>query len=107
MLSLLSPRCQITDRRCSLQSQSGALDDYPLVLNDAPLLDFTSGALESDFDMNFGLLAPEQTVVVRSYSDDTDDRILAEIRPKFIVMVEPNMDFVRRIEVSTVPPETG
>lgn len=86
-----------------MQSQGGALDNYPLLLDDAPLLDFTSDTLESDFDVNFGLITPEQTVVVRSYSDDTDDRILAEIKPKFVVMVEPNMDFVRRIEVNTLP----
>jgi DNA excision repair protein ERCC-4 len=62
-------------------------------------LDFGSETLESEFDMNYGLLAPEQTVLVRAYSDDTDDRILYEVKPKFIVMVEPDMDFVRRIEV--------
>lgn len=62
-------------------------------------LDFGSEILESEFDTNYGLLAPEQTVLVRAYSDDTDDRILSEVKPKFIVMVEPDMDFVRRIEV--------
>ncbi|KAH9487436.1 DNA repair protein rad16 [Psilocybe cubensis] len=69
------------------------------VIDDLVLLDFESNTLENDFDTNYGLLAPEQTVLVRAYSDDTDDRILQEIRPKFIVMVEPDMDFVRRIEV--------
>ncbi|KDQ65067.1 hypothetical protein JAAARDRAFT_43863 [Jaapia argillacea MUCL 33604] len=59
--------------------------------------DFTLEA--DDFDAHFGLLAPQQTVVVRAYSDDTDDMMLAEIRPKFIVMFEPSQDFVRRIEV--------
>jgi hypothetical protein len=42
---------------------------------------------------------PKQTVVVRAYSDDSDDQLLAEIQPKFIVMFEPNEDFIRRIEV--------
>ncbi|KIK33817.1 hypothetical protein CY34DRAFT_813357, partial [Suillus luteus UH-Slu-Lm8-n1] len=37
--------------------------------------------------------------VVRAYTDDTDDQILAELQPRFIVMFEPNLDFVRRIEV--------
>jgi hypothetical protein len=57
------------------------------------------GALSTEFDSHYGLLPPEQTVLVRAYSDDTDDRVLAEIRPKFIVMFEPNMEFIRRIEV--------
>ncbi|KAG3229987.1 hypothetical protein P692DRAFT_201761852 [Suillus brevipes Sb2] len=54
---------------------------------------------EMDFDTHYGLLAPSQTVVVRAYTDDTDDQILAELQPRFIVMFEPNLDFVRRIEV--------
>ncbi|KAF9489165.1 hypothetical protein BDN71DRAFT_1491012 [Pleurotus eryngii] len=66
---------------------------------DADDLDFTSTELLVDFDTNYGLLTPEETVVVRPYSDDGDDSILAEMRPKFIVMFEPNMDFIRRIEV--------
>ncbi|KAF9561500.1 hypothetical protein CPC08DRAFT_707327 [Agrocybe pediades] len=67
--------------------------------DDIVALDFGSDAWASDFDDNYGLLAPEQTVLVRAYSDDTDDRMLDEIKPKFIVMCEPDMDFVRRIEV--------
>lgn len=51
-------------------------------------------------DITYGLPAPEETVVVRAYSDDSDDRILAELQPKFIVMFEPSMEFARRIEVA-------
>ncbi|KAJ7655415.1 hypothetical protein B0H17DRAFT_1098988 [Mycena rosella] len=70
-----------------------------LDLNDASLLNFDSTEFENEFDTNYGLLVPQQTVLVRPYSDDTDDRMLAEIQPRFIVMYEPNMDFIRRIEV--------
>ncbi|KAF7366272.1 ERCC4 domain-containing protein [Mycena sanguinolenta] len=69
-----------------------------LDLNDKNLLNFDSTEFESEFDTNYGLLAPQQTVLVRPYSDDTDDRLLAELQPRFIVMYEPNMDFIRRIE---------
>lgn len=55
--------------------------------------------LDADFDMQYGILPPQQTVIVRTYSDDTDDQVLAEIQPKFIVMFEPSLEFVRRIEV--------
>ena len=76
--------------------------DLPISLDDdgLVLLDFRSDSLESDFDSNYGLLEPEETVLIRAYSDDTDDRMLIEIKPKFIVMFEPDMDFVRRVEVS-------
>lgn len=53
------------------------------------------------FDANFGLLTPEQTIVIRTYSDDTDDDMLADLRPRFIILYEPNQDFIRRIEVSS------
>lgn len=67
---------------------------------DALLLEaLLSSEAELDFDTHYGLLAPSQTVVVRAYTDDTDDQILAELQPRFIVMFEPNLDFVRRIEV--------
>ncbi|KAG0694267.1 hypothetical protein DFH29DRAFT_330248 [Suillus ampliporus] len=67
---------------------------------DALLLEaLLSSEAEMDFDTHYGLLAPSQTVVVRAYTDDTDDQILAELQPRFIVMFEPNLDFVRRIEV--------
>ncbi|KAG8765814.1 hypothetical protein FRC16_007849 [Serendipita sp. 398] len=60
----------------------------------------TQMALEADdFDEHYGLVQPEHSVVVRSYSDDTDDRVLSEIKPRFIIMYEPKLDFVRRIEV--------
>lgn len=55
---------------------------------------------ELDFDINYGLLAPQQTVVVRAYTDDSDDQVLAEIQPRFVVMFEPSEEFIRRIEVS-------
>jgi len=77
----------------------GAID---LIDDTMALIDFESDTLAHDFDDNYGLLPPEQTILVRAYSDDTDDRVLDEIKPKFIVMFEPDMDFVRRIEVSLI-----
>ena len=55
--------------------------------------------LEEDLDLEYGLLAPEQTVLIKAYSDDADDKLLEETNPRFIVMYEPNPEFVRRIEV--------
>jgi len=59
---------------------------------------------QEEFEPSYGLLVPAQTVVVRAYTDDGDDRLLAELRPRFIVMYEPNQDFVRRIEVCFICP---
>lgn len=54
---------------------------------------------QDEFESSYGLLPSEQTVLIRAYSDDTDDRMLAEIQPRFIVMFEPCVEFVRRVEV--------
>jgi len=85
--------------------QNGQTLDFPMELaEDMTLLDFDSGVFGEEFNQYYGLLAPEQTVLVRAFSDDSDDRMLAEIRPKFIVMFEPNMEFIRRIEVGVFHP---
>ncbi|KAG8990563.1 hypothetical protein FRB90_001720 [Tulasnella sp. 427] len=52
-----------------------------------------------EFDDDYGLLTPEQLVVVRVYGDDGDDQILNELRPRYIIEYDPNQDFIRRIEV--------
>lgn len=58
--------------------------------------------LGAGFDDDYGLLTPEQIVAVRVYGDDGDDQILHEIRPRYIVVYDPNQDFIRRIEVGFV-----
>ncbi|KAI9064710.1 hypothetical protein FKP32DRAFT_1757286 [Trametes sanguinea] len=60
-------------------------------------------SMDDDFDAHYGLLAPAQTVLVRPYSDDTDDQMLQEVKPRFIVMFEPNLEFIRRIEAFSGP----
>ncbi|EGN92951.1 hypothetical protein SERLA73DRAFT_127060 [Serpula lacrymans var. lacrymans S7.3] len=54
---------------------------------------------DSDFDTHYGLVPPQQTIIVRAYSDDVDDQVLWEVKPRFIVMFEPSLEFIRRIEV--------
>ena len=49
--------------------------------------------------MNYGLVQPEDTVIVRAYADDSDDMMLMELRPRFVVMFDPSLEFLRRIEV--------
>jgi hypothetical protein len=51
------------------------------------------------FNEYFGLCTPEDLVVIRPYIGDEDDRVLNELRPKYIIMYDPDPAFVRRIEV--------
>ena len=53
-----------------------------------------------DFDEHFGVLSPENLVVVRPYRGDDDDQVLEELRPKYIVMYDTDPGFIRRVEVS-------
>lgn len=76
------------------------MNDLIVPEGDMELLEgILASQFDADFDMEYGILPPQQTVLVRAYSDDTDDQVLTEIQPKFIVMFEPSLEFVRRIEV--------
>lgn len=55
------------------------------------------------FDAYFGLLEPQDTIVVRPYKGEDEDQILDELRPRFIVMYDPDPAFIRRIEVRPAP----
>jgi hypothetical protein len=55
--------------------------------------------LPEDFHSEYGLLAPEDAVIIRPYGGEDDDILLQELRPRFVVMYEPNLAFIRRLEV--------
>ena len=88
--------------RLSIESQANTSGDAQLAL--ALSLETSLQPDETEFEPLYGLLSPAQTVIVRAYTDDGDDRLLAELQPRFIVMYEPNQDFIRRIEVRSICP---
>jgi len=53
-----------------------------------------------DAEDYFELYDTENLVVVLPYDGDMDDRVLEEIKPRYVVMYEPNPPFIRRVEVS-------
>ncbi|KAK0543291.1 DNA repair protein RAD16 [Tilletia horrida] len=54
---------------------------------------------EVEFDAFFGMLNMVNLVVVRVYRGDEDDKALQELRPRFVVMYDPDLSFIRRVEV--------
>lgn len=54
-----------------------------------------------EFDNYFGMLSTEDLIVVRPYRGDDDDKMLQELRPRFVIMYDPAPSFVRRLEVSS------
>lgn len=59
------------------------------------------GIMPEDFDTDFGLIDPGDTVIIRPYGGEDDDILLNELRPRFVVCYEPNLAFIRRLEVSS------
>jgi DNA excision repair protein ERCC-4 len=57
------------------------------------------GIFPEDFDTDYGLLDPGDTVIIRPYGGEDDDILLNELRPRFVVCYEPNLAFIRRLEV--------
>ena len=88
------------DDVCSSWAAQADVGGGPIELSDMELLNFGSGPLEDEFDVHYGLLPPEEIVPIRVYSGDSDDRMLFEIEPRYIVMFELKMKFIRHIEVS-------
>ncbi|CAD6905668.1 unnamed protein product [Tilletia controversa] len=54
---------------------------------------------EVEFDAFFGMLNMENLVVVRVYRGDEDDKALQELRPRFVIMYDADLAFIRRVEV--------
>lgn len=57
---------------------------------------------ETSFDSLFGLIKPEDLVIIRPFAGEEDETHLQEIRPRFIIMYDPDPAFIRRVEVSLV-----
>lgn len=57
------------------------------------------GLFGENFDSQYGLLPPDDAVIIRPYGGEDDDIVLQELRPRFVVMYEPNLAFIRRLEV--------
>lgn len=88
----------------SLATQVVDDDEEPLItgenpgtMQDVEFIGLLS--LDEGFDDNYGLVRPEETVIVRAYSDDSDDMMLMELRPRFVVIFDPSLEFLRRVEV--------
>lgn len=60
--------------------------------------DIVADPLE-DMDDYYHLYEMQDLVVIHAYEGDQDEHILEEIKPKYIIMYEPDASFIRRVEV--------
>ena len=52
-----------------------------------------------DMEDYFELYEMQDLVVVHPYEGDMDDHVLEEVRPRYVIMYEPDAAFIRRVEV--------
>lgn len=52
-----------------------------------------------DMDDFYELYEMQDLVVIHAYEGDQDEHILEEVKPRYIVMYEPDASFIRRVEV--------
>jgi DNA excision repair protein ERCC-4 len=88
----------LTEASTDLLAQAGVIEEEDLESNTRQWL-AERGLLPEDFHSEYGLLAPEDAVIIRPYGGEDDDILLQELRPRFVVMYEPNLAFIRRLEV--------
>ena len=95
-----------TDPSAALLARAGVVEEEDL---DPSMVQWLSerGLTAEDFDTDYGLLAPEDAVIIRPYGGEDDDILLQELRPRFVVMYEPNLAFIRRLEVSRLIAKLG
>ncbi|KAI2605041.1 DNA repair protein [Hypoxylon fragiforme] len=75
------------------------MDEMQITEEEAKLKpDITADPLE-DMDDYFELYEMQDLVVVHAYEGDQDEHVLEEIKPRYIIMYEPDAAFIRRIEV--------
>lgn len=89
----------LTDASTTLLARAGVIEEEDLNSSTRRWME-EAGLMPENFDSTYGLLAPEDAVIIRPYGGEDDDILLQELRPRFVIMYEPNLAFIRRLEVS-------
>ena len=70
----------------------------PNETEDTPKVDVGADPLDN-MDDYYELYEMKDLVLVHPYDGDKDDHLLEEIKPRYVIMYEPDAAFIRRIEV--------
>lgn len=92
----------LTDAGTTLLAKAGVIEEEDLD-TDTRRWVIDAGLMPEDFDHEYGLLAPDDAVIIRPYGGEDDDILLQELRPRFVILYEPNLAFIRRLEVCPSP----
>ena len=82
------------------ESQVASLlaDIQPTEIDDAQKEEIVLDSLD-DMEDYFELYEMNDLVVVHPYDGDIDEHVLEEVRPRYVIMYEPDAAFIRRVEV--------
>jgi DNA excision repair protein ERCC-4 len=89
----------LVDAGTTLLARAGVIEEEDLYSSTRKWME-EAGLMPENFDSTYGLMSPEDAVIIRPYGGEDDDIMLQELRPRFVVMYEPNLAFIRRLEVS-------
>ena len=73
-------------------------DIQPNDADNAPKEEIVLDSLE-DMEDYFELYEMNDLVVIHPYDGDLDEHVLEEVRPRYVIMYEPDAAFIRRVEV--------
>jgi DNA excision repair protein ERCC-4 len=88
----------LTDASTTLLARAGVIEEEDLDSDTRKWME-EAGLMPESFESTYGLLPPEDAVIIRPYGGEDDDILLQELRPRFVIMYEPNLAFIRRLEV--------
>lgn len=72
----------------------------PNEMDDTPTAQVELGADPlDDMDDYYELYDMKDLIIIHPYDNDMDDHLLEEIKPRYVIMYEPDAAFIRRIEV--------
>lgn len=63
------------------------------------MVDFLADPLDAQSDEYYQAYEMQDLVVIHAYDGDADELVLEELRPRYVIMYEPDAAFIRRVEV--------
>lgn len=94
------------DEERTLEQQGDEEDEEIIILDEVFIpeeIHFTNAQTEQEVwerrESRYGYVDKENLVIVEKFYNKTDDLLLQELMPSYIIMYEPDLSFIRRVEI--------
>ena len=78
---------------------SSLLDEVQVTDGDEVMKEEIGADPLNDMEDYYELYEMNDLIIVHPYDDDIDEHVLEEVRPRYIIMYEPESAFIRRVEI--------